>query len=118
MPRFPHQRHLYAKTVLEFCKNKLYSSFLLAQRNNSPLFDEEELQSEAVQRAWQYLQLYNSDPRLIQHFNFDAQQKRDDSPEECLETLIRFVSFNFTCSLKRLPCFALLGLERRKHSKG
>ncbi|XP_078382607.1 E3 ubiquitin-protein ligase rnf213-alpha-like isoform X3 [Oculina patagonica] len=59
------------------------------QRNSSPLFDEEELQSEAVQRVWQYLQLFNEDPRLIQEFDFDAKSKRDDSPGECLETLIR-----------------------------
>ena len=73
------------------------SSFLLGQRTRSPLFDEAELQSEAVQRVWQYLRLYNKDPTRIQHFNFDARNKRDDNPEECLETLIGFVSFNFTC---------------------
>ena len=73
------------------------SSYLLAQRTRSPLFDEEELQSEAVQRVWQYLQLYNKDRRLIQHFNFDAHDERDDNPEECLKTLIGFVSFNLTC---------------------
>ena len=88
---------------------------MLAQRTNIPLFDEEELQSEAVQRVWQYLQLYNRDRRLIQNFNFDARDKRED-PEECLETLIRFVSFN--TSMKRLPCFVLMGLERSKYSKG
>ena len=90
---------------------------MLAQRSGSLLFDEEEFQSEEVQRAWQYLQLHNTDRGLIQHFMFDARGKRRDSPEECLETLIRFVSYSFTGSMKWFPCFALLGLERRKHSK-
>lgn len=65
---------------------------LLAQRKSSPLFDEEELQSESVQRVWQYLQLFNEHPRLIQEFTFDASSIRDDSPAECLETLIRSVN--------------------------
>lgn len=73
---------------------KFFSSFLSGPRSSRPLFDEEELQTEAVQRAWQYLQQYNEDPKLIQHFNFDANQKREDSPEECLETLIGFVIYN------------------------
>lgn len=88
--------------------------FFLVQRN-SPLFDEEELQSDAVQRVWQYLQLYNEDPRLVQEFSFDPQSKRDDSPEECLETLIRFVIYN----VQQLPCLAYdptMISERRKHS--
>jgi len=89
--RFPHHRHSYAKnnTAAEFC-----SSFLSGPRSSSPLFDEEELQTEAVQRVSQYLQLYNEDPGLIQHFSFDAHQRREDSPQECLETLIGFVSYN------------------------
>ena len=90
-------------------------NFLLVLRNSTPLFDEEELQSEAVQRVWQYLQLFNEDPRLIQVFNFDAQSKRDDSPAECLETLIRSVSH----SMQQLPCYKIIISERRnyKHSK-
>lgn len=79
--------------LTSYPKQHFCSSFLLVQRSSSPLFDEEELQSEAVQRAWQYLQLYNEEPGLIQVFKFDASNKRDDRPEDCLETLIRFVSY-------------------------
>lgn len=68
-------------------------------RNSGPLFDEGELQSEAVQRVWQYLQLFNEDRRLIQEFYFDPQSKRE-SRGECLETLIRFVSY----SIEQLSC--------------
>lgn len=89
-------------------------TFLLVQRNSSPLFDEEELQSEAVQRVWQYLQLFNEDPRLIQEFNFDAKSTREDSPGECLDTLIRSVP---SCSVQQLPCYKSMISERRKHSK-
>ncbi len=69
------------------------------QRNSGALFDEGELQSEAVQRVWQYLQLFNEDRRLIQEFYFDPQNKRE-SPGECLGTLIRFVSY----SIQKLYC--------------
>lgn len=65
---------------------------LLVQQNSCPLFDEEELQSEAVQRVWQYLQLFNENRQLIQEFVFDPQNKRE-SPNECLKTLIRFVTY-------------------------
>ena len=103
-----------------FLKQKFYYSFLLAPRSGSPLFDEEELQSEAVQRAWQYLQLYNEDPRLIQHFNFDAHQQRHNSPEECLETLIGFVSYNFILFYAKVALFRvtrprLLNLQSSSH---
>lgn len=79
-------------SINEIWHDNIYvRGFFLVQRN-SPLFDEEELQSDAVQRVWQYLQLFNEDPRLVdQEFYFDPRSKRDDSPEECLETLIRFV---------------------------
>ena len=59
-----------------------------------PLFDEDEFRSEAVQRVWQYLRLYNADPRRIQEFYFEA-QRSEGSPEECLTTLIRFEIYMF-----------------------
>lgn len=100
--------------LTSYPKQHFCSSFLLVQRSSSPLFDEEELQSEAVQRAWQYLQLYNEEPRLIQEFNFDASIKRDDSPKKCLETLIGFVSYMLFVLCSGCLVYALLGLERRK----
>lgn len=54
------------------------------------MFDEEEFNSEAVQRVWQYLRRCK-DPRLIQEFYFDA-QRTEGNQKECLKTLIRFVS--------------------------
>ena len=64
-----------------------------AQRESCPLFDEEEFNSEGVQRVWQYLRRFNKDPRRIQEFYFDT-QRIEGSPRECLETLIRFDFFN------------------------
>ena len=59
-----------------------------------PWFDEDEFRSEAVQRVWQYLRLYNADPSLIKEFYFEA-HRSEGSPEECLATLIRFDIYIF-----------------------
>ena len=64
--------------------------FVAAKETNSPSFDEEELESDEVQRVWQYLQLIKEEPERIQHFYYDRNSKRT-SPAECLKTLIRFV---------------------------
>ncbi|XP_022797655.1 E3 ubiquitin-protein ligase rnf213-alpha-like isoform X3 [Stylophora pistillata] len=54
----------------------------------SPSFDEEELLSDAVQRVWWYLHLFETNPKRIQKHCFNPQRKRKE-PVECLETLIR-----------------------------
>lgn len=59
-------------------------------KGESPLFDDKEFKSEAVQRVWQYLRRFNRDPDEIQEFEFDP-QKTEGTPLECLKTLIRFV---------------------------
>ena len=56
-----------------------------------PSFDEEELLSDAVQRVWWYLHLFETNPEVIQSFRFNPQRKLMD-PAECLETLIRFAT--------------------------
>ena len=65
--------------------------FLAAKETNRPSFDEKELESDEVQRVWQYLQLIKEEPELIQQFYYDPNVKRT-SPAECLKTLIRFVA--------------------------
>ena len=68
---------------------------VLAHQESYPLFDEEEFNSEAVQRVWQYLRRFNEDPRMVQDFYFDA-HNTEGSPKECLKTLIRFVNLSFS----------------------
>ncbi|CAH3163087.1 unnamed protein product, partial [Porites evermanni] len=56
--------------------------------NESPLFDDEEFRSEAIQRVWQYLRRFNEDPGKIKDFEF-VPQRTEGNPMECLEELIR-----------------------------
>ena len=58
------------------------------KQDESPLFDDEEFKSEAVQRVWQYLRRFNKDEREIQDFEF-VPQRTEGSPMECLKVLLR-----------------------------
>lgn len=58
--------------------------------NESPLFDDKEFRSEAIQRVWQYLRRFNEDPGTIKDFEF-VPQRTEGNPMECLEELIRLL---------------------------
>lgn len=72
---------------------KLSYTYILPGKGeiSRPSFDEEELLSDAVQRVWWYLHLFETNPEVIQSFRFNPQRKLMD-PAECLETLIRFAT--------------------------
>jgi hypothetical protein len=53
------------------------------------LFNEGQFQSEAVQRVFQYLQLFDTAPEMLHEFQFDPEQLAEGAAK-CLCLLIRY----------------------------
>ena len=86
--KFISSRHRVMSSMYFMEQNKYRFAFAFALGSLNPLFDDGEFRSQHVQRAFQYLKLWESAKENLDHFWFVPGHAMGDYAD-CLETLTR-----------------------------